>query len=88
MYTRAHFGTDNVTVTLELIANQEAGVSYDVSVVPQVLSEFIDSTVVQLRVAYNAIYNVNIVSTLCGQHFATTMLEISYGESCIGQSDV
>ena len=34
VYTRAQFGTDNATVTLEWAANQEASVSYNVSIVP------------------------------------------------------
>ena len=76
--SRAQFGTENVTVTLKWA--QEPGVLYIVSVVPQVDVEFIDSTVVQLRVAYNIIYNVSIVITLCGRHTTTIFNKLSYGE--------
>ena len=69
----------NVTVTLEMA--QETGVTYNVSIIPQVDLEFLDSTVIQLRVAYNVIYSVRIVSTLCGRHTTTTVKNLSYGES-------
>lgn len=71
-------------VTLEMAATQETGVLYNVSIIPQVDVEFVDSTVVLLRVAYNVVYNVSIVSILCGQHAATTKLELNYGEPCAG----
>ena len=69
---------ENVTVTLEWA--QEAGVSYNVSVTPQVNVEFLDSTLVQVVVAYNVVYNVSIVSTLCGRHTAIKFNKLCYGE--------
>ena len=65
-----------------MAATQETGVSYNVSIIPQVDVEFVDNTVVQLRVAYNVVYNVSIVRILCGQHATTTKLELNYGEPC------
>ena len=79
--SRVQFGTENVTVTLKWA--QEAGVSYNVSVVPQVDFEFIHSTAVQLRVAYNVIHTVNIVCTLCGRRTATKFNKLGYGELSI-----
>ena len=72
------FGTENVTVTLEWA--KEAGVSYNVSVTPQVNVEYLDSTLVQVVVAYNVVYNVSIVSTLCGRYTAIIFNKLCYGE--------
>ena len=80
IYSRVQFGTNNATVTLEWA--QEAGVSYNVSIIPQVDVKFIDNTAVQLiGVAYNVGYNVSIVSILCGRNSTTTSIQLSYGES-------
>lgn len=85
VYSRAQFGMDHAILTLELAANHgnhETGVSYNISVVPQVELVFTDSAIIQLRVAYSIVYNVNITRTLCGQYTTTTTLELSYGEQC------
>lgn len=73
------FGTGNVTVTFKWA--QEAGVSYNISIVPQVDFESIDySTVAQLWIEYNVMYNVSIVSALCGRHTTTKFSRLYYGE--------
>ena len=76
--SRAQFGTENITVTLKWV--QEAGVSYNISIFPQVNHESIDSTVVQLRITYNVMYNVSIMRTLCGRHTTTRLSKLNYGE--------
>ena len=82
VHNRVQFGKDNAAVTLELAANQQTGVVYNVSVVPQVDFEFIHSTVVQLRLAYNVEYNASIVRTLCERYTTIKNLKLSYGEPC------
>ena len=78
--SKAQFGTNNATVTLEW--SQEAGVTYNVSVAPKMDVNFIDNTAVKLiGVAYNVGYNVSIVSILCGRNSTTTRVQLSYGES-------
>ena len=70
---------ENVTVTLEWA--KEASVSYNVSIIPHCANiEFLDSTVFQVVVAYNVMYNVSIVSTLCGRHTAIKFNKLCYGE--------
>ena len=69
---------ENVTVTLEWA--KEAGVSYNISIIPQANVEFLDSTLVQVGIAYNVVYNISIVSTLCGRHTAIKFNKLCYGE--------
>ena len=74
-------GPRNVTLILDWTS--ENSVSYNVSVVPQVLISFTASLSVQLTVLYNVLYNVSVVSTLCGQNSATTSIGLKYGEHAI-----
>ena len=69
---------DNVTVILEW--TPENGMSYNVSVVPQVAVRFTGDRSVQLTASYNTVYNVSVVATLCGRNNATTATGLSYGE--------
>ena len=68
------FGTDDVTLTLSW-ANES---SYNVRVIPYLPFVFLESASIQVRVPYNTLYNVSVLSIdLCGQN---SVFEIYYGE--------
>ena len=70
--------TNSVTVTLQW--PREAGVVYNVNVLPHtVLTEALNfnSSTVNLTISYNVQYNVSIVSSLCG---VTTNKILNYGK--------
>ena len=69
------FGSDNVTVALELTA--ERGV---ISIEPQVTIFYLGPTSIQLIISYNTLYNVSAVATQCGQN-SSHFIELHYGES-------
>ena len=56
---------------------QEAGVSYNVSVIPNPLESSSSGAKSQLVVLYNTSYHVNIVATLCGNNVNMTAFDIS-----------
>ena len=68
------FGTDDVMLTLSW-ANES---SYNVSVIPYLPFVFLESASIQIRVPYNTLFNVSVISIdPCGQN---SVFEIYYGE--------
>ena len=72
------FGTNSVTATLEWI--QESGVTYNISIFPQVPVEMLRISSVQLTLLYNTDYNATVVAILCRQNNVTTTIPLRYGE--------
>ena len=60
------FESDTATVTGELTL-LEMGASFDISISPHTGLQLIETTTVQFSLAYNVLYHVNIVATLCGK---------------------
>ena len=59
----------------------ETGVTYNVSIIPQLVPIMKSSTTsIKLRASYNTSYNVTVLATLCGQNSANTTLVIYFGE--------
>ena len=75
------FEEDNVTIFLEWAAENATDMIYNVSIIPQVSITKLSDTSVELRVSYNAAYNLSIFATLCGRNSANTVLKIYFGES-------
>ena len=67
-----------VSVTLEWIAKN--GVSYSVSVNPEIAINYTGKRSAQLSVLYNIKYNVSVVASLCGTSQAVYSTTINYGK--------
>lgn len=67
---------NNVTVILEWM--QEAGVSYNVSVVPTPLESKLNGTGSYLNILYNTSYHVTIVATLCENNMNIMDFDITH----------
>ena len=67
----------NVTIIVEW--EQESGVSYNVSVIPNPLAFRFYGNTSQLTVPYNTTYSVTVVATLCGRsrNVVTTDIDIT-----------
>ena len=74
------FGANGVNVYLEW--QEDSGVTYTVYTMVLRHKAIISSgrESIQLMLSYNAIYSVNITSTLCGQNSLTTTINFNYGE--------
>ena len=72
------FGPKTVTVFLEF--EEESGIKYTASVLPQANSSSDGRGRIQLVLLYNTIYSVNITSTLCGQTSSSSTVILNYGE--------
>ena len=70
-------GLDRITVNLEWI--HKNGVSYNVSVDPQVAVNYTGRNRVQLIVFYDKIYNISVVASLCGRN-STIFRVLNHGE--------
>ena len=62
-------GLDRVTVNLEW--THKNGVSYNVSVNPQVAVNYAGRNRAQLFVLYDTEYNVSVIASLCGRNSIT-----------------
>ena len=75
----SNLSSDSVTVNLDW--TEEDGVSYNVSVTPAPLMiRQVCSNCVELTVPYNIVYNVSVLSTLCGRNTAATVVELIYSK--------
>jgi hypothetical protein len=78
------YGTHNVTVVLRWI--RENGVTYNVTVEPEVATcaviNFITMSSAQITLSYNTHYNVTILGTtgVCGRNVNRTIIEFHYGK--------
>ena len=75
------FGVDNVIVAFQW--TPQDGVSYIIDVFPQANHNvtFLGAIAsVQMQVLYNAVYNVSVKSSLCGQVNASTSLFVKYSK--------
>ena len=80
----SNLGGDDITITLSWTQHQQSSVSYNISVVPEViLTERFSqgSRNVTVTVAYNTPYIVTIVATLCGRNISSNTTTLNYGES-------
>ena len=78
MNITSNLSSDSVTVNLDWTEEDE--VSYNVSVTPAPLMiRQVCSTCVELTVPYNIVYNVSVLSTLCGRNTTATVVELIYG---------
>ena len=70
------FGTDGVTVTLKCALEN----SYNVTTTPYLPVIFSGSTSIQIKVQYNALYNVSVlgIPPICGQ--IDNVFQLYYGE--------
>ena len=73
-----HFEANGITITLEWDAKN--GVSYVVSVQPEVLVDYTQTNSVRLSLPYEKLYNISIRASLCGRN-RTTSSECRYGIS-------
>ena len=74
----SNLSSNSVTVNLDWI--EEDGVSYNVSVTPPLMIRQVCSTCVELTVLYNIVYNVSVLSTLCGCNTAATVIKLIYSK--------
>ena len=74
----SNLSSDSVTVNLDW--TEEDGVSYNVSVTPPLMIRQVCSNCVELTVPYNIVYNVSVLSTLCGRNTAATVVELIYSK--------
>ena len=63
----------------ELIS-QEMRASFDISISPPINMLVIENTTVQFSLAYNVLYYVTIVATLCGKASAPNTTTFQYSE--------
>ena len=80
----SNLSSDSVTVNLDW--TEEDGVSYNVSVTPPLMIRQVCSTCFELTVPYNIVYNVSVLSTLCGRNTAATVVELIYSK-CVMMYD-
>ena len=77
------FGLERVTIHLRWAQEIRQGllVSYSISVLPVVgvTISMISNTRANLTLAYNTLYNVNVVADICGQRNSTTLINQNYG---------
>ena len=74
------FGAYNVAVMIQWTNENTSILSYTLDIVPCANITEIEAGSVQLQVLYNTIYNVSIISTLCGVNSAVTSVMLNYGK--------
>ena len=75
LWRATKFTTNNATVIVEW--EQEIGVSYNVSVLPNPLEfRLIEKNTGHLTVLYNTSYRVTVVATLCGRNMNMTAIDV------------
>ena len=73
------FGIDNITVIVGL--SEQESVLDSFIIVPQAIKSHNGSTCtnVVLKMPYNILYNISVITSLCGQ-MSTSTLNLNYGE--------
>ena len=76
----AELSSSNIAVFLDLDLMLDTEVFFSISTVPQMPIISNSSTIIQLTLLYNVLYNISIVPTLCGQTGAITLIQLKYSE--------
>ena len=79
MTRRDVLGKNDVSVILEWTP-EISGLTYNINVLPSALVRFRRSTSVDITAAYNTLYNVSVVPSLCGEYGTTTSFKLNFGE--------
>ena len=77
------FEDDGIKVFLEWMAESSAGVTYNVSIIPQVPITKVSGASAELKVSYNTSYHLTVLATLCEQNSANLTLEVHFGECSV-----
>ena len=71
------FGIDNITVIVGL--SEQESVLDSFIIVPQAIKSHNGRTNVVLKMPYNILYNISVITSLCRQ-MSTSTLNLNYGE--------